>query len=156
MARRSDEQLRRALEGGEAAPPPAGLEGRIDAYAAELKALAATLDGRALIATHHGMEYLCRWAGIRLEVTELELDGSGAPPNDAAVRELAELAGLEGAHAGVLVWPGRLDPTFAEMAQQELGLRSLDFDLGGTLSDRDTLTRLTRSAASLRAAIEPE
>lgn len=156
MALRSDEQLRGALGGGEAAQLPAGLEGRIDAYAAELKALAAALDGRALIATHHGMEYLCRWAGIRLEVTELELDGTGAPPNDAAVRELAELAGLEGVHAGVLVWPGRLDPTFAEMAQQELGLRSVDFDLGGTLSDRDTLTRLTRSAVSLRAAIEPE
>lgn len=156
MARRSDVQLRSALEGGGAAPPPGGLDGRIDAYAAELTALAAALDGRALIATHHGMEYLCRWAGIRLEVTELELDGSGVPPNDAAVRELAELAGQEGAHAGVLVWPGWLDPTFAEMAQQELGLRSVDFDLGSTLSDRDTLTRLTQSAARLRAAIAPE
>lgn len=156
MARRSAVQLRSALEGGGAAPPPGGLDGRIDAYAAELTALAAALDGRALIATHHGMEYLCRWAGIRLEVTELELEGSGAPPNDAAVRELAELAGQEGAQAGVLVWPGRLDPTFAEMAQQELGLRSVDFDLGGTLSDRDTLTRLTQSVARLRAAIAPE
>jgi zinc transport system substrate-binding protein len=156
MAQRSNDQLRSALESGGAAPPPGSLDGRIDEYAAELTALAAALDGRALIATHHGMEYLCRWAGIRLEVTELELDGSGAPPNDAAVRELAELAGQEGAHAGVLVWPGRLDPTFAEMAQQELGLRSVDFKLGGTLSDRDTLTRLTQSAARLRAAIAPE
>jgi hypothetical protein len=42
------------------------------------------------------------------------------------------------------------------MAQQELGLRSVDFKLGGTLSDRDTLTRLTQSAARLRAAIAPE
>lgn len=156
MAQRSDVRLRSALAGGGAAPPPGSLDGRIDAYAAELTALAAALDGRALIATHHGMEYLCRWAGIRLEVTELELDGSGVAPNDAAVRELAELAGQEGAHAGVLVWPGQLDPTFAEMAQQDLGLRSVDFDLGGPLADRDTLTRLTQSATRLRAAIAPE
>lgn len=156
MARRCEQQLGSVLEGSEAAAPPAALDARIDAYAAELRALAEALDGRALIATHHGMEYLCRWAGIGLEVTELELDGSGAPPNDAAVRDLAELAGQPGAQGGVLVWPGRLDPTFAEMAQQELGLRSVDFDLGGPLSDGDTLTRLTQSAARLRAAIAPE
>ncbi len=164
MAARTRRQLAGAMvESGPVAPaeapaeaPGEALGARIDAYAAELGALAEALDGRALIATHHGMEYLCRAAGIRLEVTELELDGDAGPPNDDAVRRLAELAAQEGAHAGILVWPGPLDVAFAEKAQQELGLRSLDFDLGAPLAERDTLTRLTQSAARLRAAIAPE
>ncbi|MDB4736330.1 zinc ABC transporter substrate-binding protein [Planctomycetota bacterium] len=156
MAQRTRGQLGAVLGEGEASAPAWTLGARIDAYADELDALAEALDGRALIATHHGLEYLCRAAGIRLEVTELELDGGGSHPNDDAVRRLAELAGQEGAHAGVLVWPGPLDSAFAEKARQELGLRSVDFDLGASLAGSDTLTRLTQSTARLRAAIAPE
>ncbi len=156
MGQRARGQLAAVLGDGEAPAPASTLGVRIDLYADELGALAEALDGKALIATHHGMEYLCRSAGIRLEVTELELDGDGGHPNDDAVRRLAELAGQEGAHAGILVWPGTLDPAFAEKAQQELGLRSVDFDLGASLAGSDTLTRLTQSAARLRAAIAPE
>lgn len=152
MAARSQARLAGALE---APPPRLDLAPRIDAYAAELAALAEALDGRALIATRHGLEYICRTAGIELEVTELELDGEGTGPNDDAIRRLRKLAGREGAHAGLLVWPGGVDRAFAEMARDELGLRSLDFDLGGALAGRDTLTRLTESAASLRSALAP-
>ena len=147
MAARSRERL------GEGAAPDGDLERRIAAYEAALTDLSEALEGRALIATHHGLEYLCRAAGIELEVTELELDVAGAPPNDAAVRELEALAGREGAHAGVLVWPGRLDEAFARKARGALGLRSVDFDLGGALDERDTLERLTESTARLRASI---
>ena len=151
-ALRSMHALALSRLGGEGDGAP-GFEARVRAYEAQLRALSEALDGRALIATGHGLEYLCRAAGITLEVTALELDGAGDTPNSLAVRDLEALAGRRERHAGVLVWPGRLDEPFAGKVQATLGLRSVDFDLGGALAERDTLERLTESAARLRAAV---
>ncbi len=144
------------------------LEGRIDAYEEALEGLRAAAGGRALIATDHGLEYIARAAGIELVVTPLEFGDTGASPNDQAIRDLETLAADSERHAGVLVWPVRLegqidrnfagdsDRDFAAAIHAELGLVSVHFDLGGTLGDAvsdDTLARLMGSIARLHAAL---
>lgn len=128
---------------------------RIDAYEAALGDLADALDSRALIAADHGLEYAARAGDFALEVALLELDGSGAPPNGQGVRDLERFAADASRHAGVLVWPGPIDETFAEAARGELGLVSVHFDLGATLdgSGDDCLARLTASVERVRKAV---
>ena len=136
--------------------PRAALLGRIDAYEASLRELGATASGRTVIATDHGLEYVARAAEVELEVALLELDGGG-PPNDQGVRDLERLAKDPSSHAGVLVWPGAIDAAFAERVQEQLGLVSVHFDLGGEVDgpgSSDALERLTASGDALREAIQ--
>lgn len=142
-------QVAKAL--GPGAVVPRDVPG-LDAYRTALAELKTASRDRAIIASGHGLEYIGRAAGIELRVALLEPNENG-PTNDRGAHQLEGFA-KKPDDSGLLVWVEPPPAEFANLAEQELGLTSVHFDLGGDAGSK-TLTVLTESTRRLTAALQP-
>lgn len=136
---------------GAASRAPQNIPG-LEAYRAALADLRAASGGRAIIASGHGLEYIGRATGIEVRVALLEPDENG-PTNDRGTHLLQGFA-KKPDDAGLLVWIEPPPPAFTKLAEQELGLTSVHFNLGGSAGSK-TIATLTESTRRLTAALQP-
>lgn len=133
--------------GGDALP--AGTKEQLERYRTALAGLRDAADGKAIIATDHGLEYIARTAGFEVRVALLE-PGDEGPTNQRGVLQ-AEAFSKKKDDAGLLVWidhPPLED--FARVAKESLGLSSVHFDTGASPTGRlDTLERARTSVERL-------
>ena len=127
------------------------VEEQIVDYEAALLELKTALAGRRLLATDHGLEYIARAVNAPLDVALLEIE-DGRPTNDHAA-SLLEAAAAKADHAGVLVWLTIIDPNFASLASDELGLTSVMFNLRDSESGDTVLPHLAANARELADAV---
>ena len=128
-------------------------EERLITYREALDDAATALGDRPLVAAGNGLEYVARAMDAELRVARLETQGGR--PSDHGLEEL-QVISRSGEHPGVLVWLEPVDAELAATIEGELGLVSVQFDLGAEPGGpADTLDRLIASANALRDALRP-